>query len=196
MTSMDLHGSITAEEKTFIETWENVAQGTNYIITENRRGDETQSPITGHGRKFRLSTYERMLTEEKALDVRNNPFKNGSFRPVIVPQGIDVQSNPNAMSDDDIRRLFASSDVAWEEYMLVIDSPATLARMISMAEESDLSLKRYRRLEEMHEQFTQVGKRIVTPGRDGNSQELIDSLGGPGGPNGASGRAPTRGRSS
>jgi hypothetical protein len=179
-SSMDLHGSISAEEKTFIETWENVGQGTNYIIRENRRGDEVQTGITGHGMKFRISTYERMLTEEKALDPRNNPFKNGVFRPVIVPQGVDIETNPNALSDDDIERLFASSEIAWDEYMNVIDSPATLKRMIDMAENSGLSLRRFRQLEGMYEEFSNIGKRVVNSNAD--IQKRIDDMGGPGGP--------------
>lgn len=174
MTSpLDLHGSITVEEKTFIESWENVSPGTHYIIQENRRGDEVQTQITGR-RTFRLSTYERMITEEKCLDHRNNPFKNGSFRPVIVPQGVTIESNPNAMSDDDINRLFGASDVAWAEYMAVINSPATLGRMIELAENSGLTLKRYRELEQKREVFTHIGKRIEH--KDPKIQAQIDAM--------------------
>lgn len=171
--AMELHGSITPEQRTFIETWENVSPATNYIIRENRRGDEEQVQVYGQGRKFRISTYERMLTEERALDPRNNPFKNGAFRPVIVPQDVDITTNPNAMSDEDITRLFAASDVAWDEYMKVIDSPATLNRMMELAEASDLSHRRFRQLETMHEDYTNIGKRLT----NGKYQDQIDALG-------------------
>jgi hypothetical protein len=146
MSSVELSGSVSDKEKGFIETWENVAQGINYIIRENRRGDEVYEPVAG-SRKFKLSTYDRMLTEDKIADQRHNPFTNGSFRPVIVPADITIETNPNAMSDDDIRRLFAASDAAWEAYMDVIDSPATLLRMATLAEDSEITLKRLRRIE-------------------------------------------------
>lgn len=171
---LDLHGAISAEEKTFIESWENVGTGTHYIIQENRRGDEVQTGITGR-RTFRLSTYERMLTEERCLDPRNNPFRNGSFRPITVPTGVSIETNPNAMSDEDINRLFTASDVAWDEYMAVIDSPATLGRMLELAENSNLSLKRYRELERRQERFSQVGKRVTH--KDPDIQRQIDSIG-------------------
>lgn len=178
----ELHGSVTPEEKTFIETWENVGEGTNYVLQENRRGDEIQTGITGQGRRFRLSTYERMLTEERCLDPRNNPFQNGTFRPVIVPAHISIETNPNAMSEEDIMRLFVASEVAWDEYMKVIDAPATLRRMMELAEQADLSLRRYRQLETMHEEFTQIGKRIQLQGTSAKYQEQIDNMGGPGTP--------------
>lgn len=177
MTGMNLHGSITDEDKTFVETWENVAEGTNYIIQENRRGDEVQVGITG-SRTFRLTTFDRMLTEDKALEDVNNPFKNGSFRPVIVPQHISIETNPNAMSEEDIQRLFKASEIAWQEYMKVITAPATLKRMIELAEDADLNLKRFRQLEGMYERFTMVNKRL-TSSKDPAIQAAIDQI--PGG---------------
>lgn len=171
---MELHGSITEEEKTFIETWENVGEGTYYVVQENRRGDTVHTPITGR-RTFRISTYERMLTEEKCLDPRNNPFKNGQFRPIVTPDGISIETNPNALSDEDITRLFRASEVAWEEYMAVIDSPATLTRMMELAEQDEsMPLKRYRFLESRREKFTQVGKRLTA--KDPEIQKQIDAI--------------------
>lgn len=162
MGSFELSGSVTEKDKTFIETWENVSHGVNYIIRENRRGDEEYVQVTGM-RQFKLSTYDRMLTEDKIYDHRHNPFKNGAFRPVVVPEDITIESNPNAMSADDIRRLFNASDVAWEEYMAVIDSPSTLQRMLDMADdgEAEVTHRRYQQLNSMREQYTNHGKPIL-----------------------------------
>ena len=174
MASYELAGSVTDKEKGFIETWENVSPVTNYIIRENRRGDEQYHEVKGP-QKFKLSTYDRMLTEDKILDDRNNPFKNGSFRPIVVPEDVSIESNPNAMSNEDITRLFKSSDVAWDEYMDVIDSPATLKRMIDMADngEGELSHKRYRQLESMYERYSRAGN----PRKPGMSEDEFKSLG-------------------
>lgn len=162
MGSFELSGSVTEADKTFIETWENVSSAVNYIVRENRRGDEEYVQVSGK-RQFKLSTYDRMLTEDKIADARNNPFKNGSFRPVIVPEDITIESNPNAMSSDDIRKLFASSDVAWDEWMEQIDSPATLQRMVDMADngEADISHRRYQQLVSMHQRYTSHGKPVL-----------------------------------
>jgi hypothetical protein len=172
--AVELHGSITEKEKTFVETWENVSESTNYIVRENRRGDEVPEGLQGK-RKFKLTTYERILTEDKIKDARLNPFKNGAFRPVLVPDDVSIETNPNALSEEDILRLFGASDNAWDANMDVLDSPETLKRMIDLAESSDsLSLKRYRELEGKYEEHSKVGKRLLSSPK---YQDDIDKLG-------------------
>lgn len=141
-------GSITQEQVDFVETWENVSPSTNYIIRLDMRGDETHVQVSER-RKFMITTQERMLTEERVLDPKNNPFKNGSFRPVITPDNVTIETNPNALSDDDILRIFKASEVAWGEWLSNLDAPATLRRMIELADENedDIGLKRYRQME-------------------------------------------------
>lgn len=169
-----LHGSISDEERTFVETWENLGDGVHYIVQENRRGDEVQTMITGN-RRFRLTTYERSLTEERCLDPRNNPFRNGQFRPIVVPEDVNIESNPNALSTQEILRLFKASDVAWDEWMLVLDSPSTLQRMVDLAEESDLSVKRLRLLERKLLALQQASRQRIAHS-DPEIQKEIDSI--------------------
>ena len=171
-------GSITEAERRFVESWENVSETQNYVIREDRRGDEVYVPISGPI-TFKITTYERILTQDKIRDVSLDPFKNGCFRPVLVPDSISVDTNPNALSDDDIRRIFIVSDVAWEEYMAVIDSPATLRRMLQLAEESSLSLKRFRELESKNEAAS-TPQRVTQ-----KDQDQYDKMGPVGSPTGA-----------
>lgn len=171
-------GSITEAERRFVETWESVSEAMNWVIREDRRGDEQYIPVTG-SMQFKITTYERILTQDKIKSRDLDPFLNGQFRPVIVPESISVETNPNALSDDDIRRIFVASDVAWEEYMNVVDAPATLRRMLTLAEQSDLSLKRYRELEAK-------AASAVTPQRVvQKDQEQFDKMGPAGTPTGS-----------
>lgn len=174
MASFELSGSVTDKERGFIETWENVSHQINYIVREDRRGEEKYSEIKG-SQKFKLSTYDRMLTEDKILNPRLNPFRNGSFRPILVPEDVSIDSNPNALSADDIRHLFGASQMAWDEYMDVIDSPATIQRMLDMADrgDGDLTHRRYKQLEQMLEQYSNINKQVA-PVRDA---ALIESAG-------------------
>lgn len=173
-TSYELSGSVTDKERGFIETWENVSHQINYIVRENRRGDEDYVEIAGP-KRFKLSTYDRMLTEDKILNPRLNPFKNGSFRPVVVPEDVTIENNPNALSADDIRNLFGASQVAWDEYMEVIDSPATIQRMLDMADRGDgeLTHRRYKQLEQMLVQFSNINKQVIKT----KDEALIESAG-------------------
>jgi hypothetical protein len=169
-----LQGSITEAEKRFVEEWESVSEAQNYVIREDRRGDEVSVHVSGHTR-FKITTYERVLTQDKIRDPQDDPFKNGQFRPIMVPESISVATNPNALSDDDIKRIFVASEVAWTEYMAVVDSPATLRRMIQLAEDTDLSLKRYRELE-AKESAANPMRRVVQ-----KDQEQYDKMGPSGG---------------
>lgn len=177
MTVMDLGvtGSVTEAEKRFVEEWESVSDAQNYVIREDRRGDEQFIHVSGH-QKFKITTYERILTQDRIRDKQFDPFVNGQFRPIMVPESISVQTNPNALSDEDIKRIFVASDVAWDEYMSVIDSASTLRRMIELAEDTDLSLKRFRELE-TREQAANPMKRVTQ-----KDQEQFDKMGPVGSP--------------
>lgn len=171
-------GSITEAERRFVEEWESVSDSQNFVIREDRRGDEQYHLVTGNQR-FKITTYERILTQDKIKDLSLDPFKNGCFRPILVPDNVSVKSNPNALSEEDIQRIFVSSDIAWNEYMAVIDSPATLRRMIELAENTDLPLRRFRELEEKAESAIPA-KRV-----EQKDQDQFDSMGPVGTPTGS-----------
>lgn len=139
-------GTITRADQEFVETWENIAAYANGIIRIDARGDEKHEII--HGRRtFMLTTEERVITQDRIVEDKNDPFLNGAFRPVVVPETINIDSNPNALSDDEITGIFKASDIAFEEWLKTIDSPQTLRRMIDLAPHGDISLRRYQQIE-------------------------------------------------
>lgn len=145
---MARRGSITDQDQDFIETWENIATRQNVILRLDARGEERPEVITGR-REFFISSEERLITENKVLDPKNDPFKNGDFRPVVVPDSVSVETNPNALSDQEIVQMFAVSEVAWPQLLETVDSVATLRRMLDLADETqELTLKRYRTIEQ------------------------------------------------
>ena len=48
-------GSITEEDTTFVETWENVSPITNWVIRLDVRGEDKPEPVSG-ARTFMLTT--------------------------------------------------------------------------------------------------------------------------------------------
>ncbi|NUS01922.1 MAG: hypothetical protein HOV97_05085 [Nonomuraea sp.] len=140
--------TITAAEREFVETWENIAPFQNAIVRLDVRGDEKHEVIQGEKRQFMLTTEERMLTQSKIVEKENDPFRNGAFRPINVPEDVTIETNPNALSDEEIMEIFGASDFAWSEWMHTIDSPATLNRMIDLADEADnMTVKRLREIQ-------------------------------------------------
>jgi hypothetical protein len=141
-------GSITQEDRDFVEVWEHISPQQWGVITLDARGEEKHEIISGR-RNFRITTEERIITQDRIKKVENDPFLNGSFRPVVVPDTVTIESNPNELSDEEIRRILASeSEIAWQENLKTIDSVATFRRMLDMAEDSDMSIRRFRQLEE------------------------------------------------
>lgn len=139
-------GSITDEDKKFVESWEHISPQQWGIIRLDPRGDEKPEIITGR-RTFRITTEERIITEDRIKEPKNDPFLNGSFRPIVVPDSVTIETNPNALSDDEVLKILASSDFVFSEWMDTIDSVATLRRLMEMAEDADVSVKRFRVLE-------------------------------------------------
>ena len=164
-------GSITEDDQQFTETWENIATHGNGIIRLDRRGEEQMELITQR-RRFMLTTEERLITQDRILDEKDDPFKNGSFRPIIVPDSVSIETNPNALSDDEIKSIFVSSDLAWDEWIKTLDSDQTLRRMLDLAGESEISLKRYKQIGERLRDV-KPPTRITQP-----NQEQSDAMGG------------------
>lgn len=173
-----MEGFITDDDARFVETWENIAGITNYVIRLDMRGEERPEAVNGK-RTFMISTKERKITQDRILEKKNDPFLNGAFRPVIVPDSVNIESNPNALSDDEIKSIFVSSELAWDEWMNTIDSGETLRRMLDLADGADITLKRFRQLEARLEAVNPP-KRITQ--RD---QEEYDKLGPTGAPGGS-----------
>lgn len=141
-------GSITAEDREFVEEWEHISPQSWGIIRLDPRGDERPDVIVGR-RKFKITTEERIITQDAIKDEKNDPFLNGAFRPVVVPDSVSIESNPNALSDEEILKILnTESDIAWSEHLSLIDSVATLRRMLDMSEDTDITIKRYRQLEQ------------------------------------------------
>lgn len=179
-------GAITDADQNFTETWENIVPHGNGIIRLDIRGEETTEIIVGR-RTFMLTTEERLITQSRILDPVNDPFRNGAFRPVVVPDSVTFETNPNALSDDEIRSIFVSSDLAWNEWITTLDSPETLRRMLDLAGDSDISVRRFKqigaRLAEVKPQTRIVQK----------DQSDYESIGQPGGPTTASSDRRTQG---
>lgn len=183
-------GSITDQDVTFVETWENIATYQNVIIKLSPRGDEKQEVITGR-REFFITTQERIITEDKIRDPKNNPFRNGAFRPVKIPDDLTIEQNPNALSDEQIDQILASSDVAFEQWLETIDSIATLRRMLERAEDvSGVTIKRVRLMENRVLEVRGENRLITMKDGEPDSelQNFLNPKGPKGGQPGAGGR--------
>lgn len=124
-------GSITHEDRIFVETWESLTERRTAIVKMTARGEETRQLITKG--TFMCTSEERIITQDRIANPKDDPFLNGRFRPVVVPPSITVETNPNALSDDEIVKVLKSSDLAFQEWLTNLDSLETLSRMRNLA---------------------------------------------------------------
>lgn len=165
-------GAITDEDRAFVEEWENISTPVYTVMRFDFRGDVKHELVAGR-RNFTITTAERKITEEKILRKEDNPFRNGAFRPVIVPDSVSVDTNPNALSDDEIKSILVSSEIAWSGWMEVIDSPETLNRMLDLASNVEgLTLSRFR---EITGKLTDVRPKTQVTNKDRDQFERLGS---------------------
>ena len=177
-SGMRSQGTITKQDREFVETWENVSTSGNGIIRINARGEEIQEIIRGN-RRFMLTSEERIILQDKIRREADDPFLNGCFRPIVVPDTITVESNPNAINDEEIAKILVASDLAWEEWLTTIDSPQTLNRMLTVASTTEgITLKRYREIEQ---RLNEVKPRTRIIQKDAEQFATMSTPGSPGG---------------
>lgn len=164
-------GSITAEDRLFVETWECFTPQRTAIVKMTARGEETRQIITKG--TFLCTSEERIITQDRIADVSDDPFMNGRFRPIIVPANVTVETHPNALSDDEIRNLLAASDLAFTEWLANLDSKETISRMrnLALAEAATITLQRFQQVQARLEQVRPDQVRIGHKDRD-----LIESV--------------------
>jgi hypothetical protein len=176
-------GSITQEDRDFVETWEHISPQQYGIMRLDPRGDERHEVIAGR-RNFKITTEERILSQDKIKYPEMDPFLNGAFRPIVVPDSVTIETNPNALSDEEINKILASSELAWNEWLGTIDSVATIRRMMELAESSDISIKRFRSLEQ---RLIEVRGRVRIDTKDPALQRFLSNAPGGGDAGGGGG---------
>jgi hypothetical protein len=143
---MALMGSITEADRNFVETWENITRSKYAVIKVDSRGELKRHVITGRS-KFILTSEDRIITQQYIKHDRNDPFSNGCFRPLLAPDSITVETNPNAISDDEIVAMLQLADDEWVAAVERITSPHTLSRLADFADSVNISILRYRDIE-------------------------------------------------
>jgi hypothetical protein len=134
-------------DETQLETWQNASKGRIGVKTKDRWGEWKTNTLRS-GAKIQLSTAERQWNSEKAASAKQDVFRNGFLVPigdtVKILDGTedakDIASNPNLLSESDLRNLFkkGTTQKAFAEKVSGITNTSTLRRLLDMTEDEDL----------------------------------------------------------
>jgi hypothetical protein len=126
-----------------IETWENTTKGRVFVRKFDARG-QLAGELVGAGRSFHLTPQERRINQEMAASEGLDVFKNGILQPVRLLEGDEdyeeIASNPNHVSDSDIRKMVKSHHKTFEKRLSEIQNPSALQRVLEIAKAEDCSI--------------------------------------------------------
>lgn len=125
-----------------MEKWENTTRGRVVILRYDRNGDVRREMIRA-GQKFTLTPEERVLNSDRAATEKLDIFRNGVLNAVQLLDGVEdpayqeIASNPNMMSESDLKELFTLHWKTFEKRVNDIDNTLTLSRLVAIADEAD-----------------------------------------------------------
>lgn len=125
-----------------LEVWENSTKGRIGVLKFDRRGD-LRNELIRPGAKVHLTPDERQINQERAADNSLDVFQNGFLVPVRLLDGTEdakeIASNPNLMSESDLRALFGKQWKAFGAQVAQISNQITLQRLLALADEDDVN---------------------------------------------------------
>lgn len=149
------------ENKQF-ETWQNATRGLVVLKKYNQRGDLGDEVVTA-GRSIHITPTERRINQEMAANEDLDMFKNGTLAPLRIidteEDAKEIASNPNILSESEMKELFAGHWKAFDTRVNQIKNPQTLERMLEVASELDAKV---RQVETIKERLAEVSPSKTT----------------------------------
>lgn len=117
------------------EKWQSKFNGR--IVVKQRTVDGVTPQMILPGREFMISSADRRLHQSAVADKRYDPFTNGSFVPLSLPEEVAVELGvqPNHVSDAEIRAVALGSEADALAVLRKLDAPAVLGRVLSAAQQ-------------------------------------------------------------
>lgn len=126
-----------------LETWENTGNSRIFLKKYSHSGD-LRNEMLGGRRKVVLTPAERRINQELAASKQQDPFSNGMLAPVRLVETAEdleeIHSNPNLMSETDMRDLLKGHFKKLESRLAEVDSEAMLNRLLEIAEAEDVTV--------------------------------------------------------
>ena len=127
-----------------LETWKNDTAARIWVKKVDRHG-ELEDVQVPPGKVLHLTPDERRINHEIAVEEKFDMFKNGSLTPVRLIEGTEdaaeIASNPNLMSETDMRDLFKQNWRTFDAKVQEITNPIALDRLREIASEEDATVR-------------------------------------------------------
>lgn len=126
------------------ETWKNATLGRVVLKKYNQKGELSDEMVAGH-KVFHITPQERRINTEMAATAELDMFSNGQLTPVRLidseEDAKELASNPNLMSEDEMRDLFKAHWKTFEARVSEISNLPALNRMLELASNNEVDAK-------------------------------------------------------
>lgn len=156
-----------ADEVSEYESWQNATLGRVVVTKLDGRGQKRHDLI-GPGKTFHITPLERRMNQELAASEELDVFLNGVLQPVRLLEDAEdfehLKSNPNHISEDDVRSIFKLKLPQFVARLGEIGNPAALERLMEIArsEEVDATLRQF---EAIQTRLAEVSPSIYSQGQ-------------------------------
>lgn len=122
------------------EEWKNITRSRIGYLTLDKHDDPVRRQVAG-GKLLEVTPRERMYNSDRAATPELDIFNNGWLIPVRLLEddelSKEVASNPNLLSESDLRAFFDLHWKSFEKKVNDIDSLLILKRLESLSENDD-----------------------------------------------------------
>ncbi len=134
------------------EIWEITVPGTVWVEVTNDRGKPIPLKVGGRpGARLRISTEDRIITQERIVDRELDPFVNGMLTRLDADQQLDEKTaSPDALTTEDLLAIFAKNGKAFQNAVDKLNQ-TSVRRMKEMAESVDATASQMNYLNEQLE---------------------------------------------
>lgn len=123
------------------EVWLNPNAGYRYVEQQNFKGEMAAVEIAP-GQKFTISTFDRMINQERTIKKEDDMFTNGTFSRVklidTAEDYAELAENPNIMSDSDLESMFSLTTAAFKKKLQEIENTRVIERLQRLSEKESL----------------------------------------------------------
>lgn len=129
-----------------LERWRSTTASSVGIVRWNKRLETEEFQRIERGVEFAISYDERKLNQGKVIRAEHDPFTNGSFAPVHLPDGTpdktDLEKAVDTMTDEELDALINAPQRVFDRDLAKLSSPMALHRLYTMARAQEAGPKR------------------------------------------------------
>jgi hypothetical protein len=144
------------------ETWKNESAGSVWVWKIDSRTGQMRDEVISTGQKFIIRNEDRVMNQDMAAESSMDNFQNGTLSPVRLvdpDEQKELASNPNFISESEMKDLFGGHWKTFEAKVSQITNVNVLQRMIDISSEADAKV---RQIEVLKARLTELNPISVT----------------------------------